>query len=130
MIEYAYINGQLEPLSSDVERCHYDWTGDDPPIIIPYTAEENAEADAREMERIQGDKRQELLDSLGLHITKALERQAAYQAVIDTPNSEINSHPAPYIVSVARQGKRSERAIIALCRLVGDLLDSTDTGTD
>ena len=73
---------------------------------------------------------QALRDGLAAAIDAALERQAEYQAVIDTPNADINSKPASYIVSVARQAKRSERALIRLARLVGGLTDTADTGTD
>ena len=95
-----------------------------------YTEQENAAADQRAAHQQKSANEQALRDGLAAVIDAALERQAAYQAVLDTPNADINSKPAPYIVSVARQGKRSERALIRLARLVGGLTESADTGTD
>ena len=80
--------------------------------------------------RTQAANDQALRDGLQAAIDAALARQAVYQTVIDTPNSTIKSNPAPYIVDLARQGKRSERALIRLARLVGGLTGTADTGTD
>ena len=80
--------------------------------------------------RTQAANDQALRDGLAAAIDAALARQAAYQAVIDTPNSEIKANPQTHIVNLARQGKRSERALIRLARLVGGLTQSADTGTD
>lgn len=96
----------------------------------PYTTEENAEADLRVAEEQRVANAQALRDGLANVISAALDRQALAQAVIDTPNSDINSKPAPHIVSLARVCKRQERAIIRLARLAGNLLDSADTGAD
>lgn len=96
----------------------------------PYTDEENADADQRAEQEQKTANDQALRDGLQAAIDAALLRQAAYQAVIDTPNSEIKANPQGHIVSIARQGKRSERALIRLARLVGGLTDSADTGTD
>ena len=96
----------------------------------PYTADENAAADQAAAEATLSANEAALRNGLQAAIDAALTRQAAYQAIIDTPNATIKTNPAPYIVDLARQGKRSERALIRLARLVGGLTNTADTGTD
>ena len=96
----------------------------------PYTAAENAAADQAAAAAVLAANEAALRNGLQAAIDAALARQAAYQAVIDTPNATIKTNPAPYIVDLARQGKRSERALIRLIRLVGGLTNTADTGTD
>ena len=96
----------------------------------PYTADENAAADQAAAAATLAANEKALRNGLQAAIDAALARQAAYQAVIDTPNATIKTNPAPYIVDLARQGKRSERALIRLIRLVGGLTTTADTGTD
>ena len=127
MSSRIYDDGTLIESWDDATRTYTDHrTGES----RPYTDEENATADQRAADATQAANDQALRDGLQDAIDAALLRQAAYQAVIDTPNSEIKANPQGHIVSIARQGKRSERALIRLARLVGGLLDSTDTGTD
>ena len=96
----------------------------------PYTADENAQADQAAAAATLAANEAALRDGLAAAIDAALTRQAAYQAIIDTPNATIKTNPAPYIVDLARQGKRSERALIRLIRLVGGLTTTAGTGTD
>ena len=96
----------------------------------PYTADENAAADKAAAAAVLAANERALRDGLTAAIDAALARQAAYQAVIDTPNATIKTNPAPYVVDLARQGKRSERALIRLIRLVGGLTTTADTGTE
>lgn len=96
----------------------------------PYSDEEKDAVAARAAAIKAEENRAALRAGLKDVIALARERQATYQTVLNTPNSEVNNRPAPHIMTVARQGKRSERAIIRLARLAGDILDSTDTGED
>ena len=127
MSNYVYDNGQLVEEWDDDARTYTDHhTGES----RPYTADENAQADQAAAAATLAANEAALRDGLQAAIDAALTRQAAYQAIIDTPNSTIKSNPAPYIVDLARQGKRSERALIRLARLVGGLTGTADTGTD
>ena len=122
-----YDDGALVESWDDTTRTYTDHrTGES----RPYTPEENDAADQRAVQQQQAANDQALRDGLAAAIDAALARQAAYQAVIDTPNSEIKANPQTHIVNLARQGKRSERALIRLARLVGGLTQSADTGTD
>lgn len=121
----------MEYLWDDTDRVVYAIHEDGTQVFLrDFTPEENLAADEHAAQAVLDANRDALLAGLQAEIDKALLRQAEYQSVIDTPNSTINSSPASYIVKVARQGKRSERAIIRLARLVGDLVGTTDTGTD
>ena len=122
-------DGTLVEEWDDTTRTYTDHRTD-PPTTRPYTPEENAEADQQAEQEQKAANDQALRDGLAAAIDAALARQAAYQAVIDTPNSEIKANPQSHIVNLARQGKRSERALIRLARLVGGLTQSADTGTD
>lgn len=95
-----------------------------------YTPEENAALDAVLAIQQAEENARVLREGLQNVIDTALERQADMDTVIGTPNAEINSRPAPYIVRVARATKRQDRAIIRLARLAGNILDTTNTGTD
>ena len=127
MSNYVYTDGVLVESWDDESRTYTDHRTEQ---SRPYTDEENAAADQRAADATQAANDQALRDGLQDAIDAALLRQAAYQAVIDTPNSEIKANPQGHIVSIARQGKRSERALIRLARLVGGLTGSADTGTD
>ena len=96
----------------------------------PYTADENATADAAAAQEVVRTNAEILRNGLQSVIDASIARQAVYQTVLNTDNATIKSNPAPYIKDVARQGKRSERAIIRLARLVGNLTTAADTGTD
>lgn len=96
----------------------------------PYTADENATADAAAAQEVVRTNAEILRNGLQSVIDASIARQAVYQTVLNTDNATIKSNPAPYIKDVARQGKRSERAIIRLARLVGNLTTTADTGTD
>ena len=120
-----YENGTLVERGDDVTRTVTTSTG-----TRPYTADENAAADQAAAAATLAANEAALRDGLAAAINAALARQAAYQAIIDTPNATIKTNPAPYIVDLARQGKRSERALIRLIRLVGGLTNTADIGTD
>ena len=96
----------------------------------PYTAAENAAADDTTATAVLAANEAALRNGLQAAIGAALARQAEYQAVLDATNATINGSPASHIKAVARQGKRSERALIRLIRLVGGLTTTADTGTD
>lgn len=72
----------------------------------------------------------ELRGGLQKALDDALARQAQYQSVLDAKNADINADPAGYLKTIARQGKKSERALIRLIRIVGELNSSADTGSD
>lgn len=123
--------GVLRAEADDTARVTREW--DEHGTLIretPYTPEELAAL--QERINIAHEEANETVLRSGMQnvIDAALERQAQAQAVIDTPNSEINNRPAPHIVALARVCKRQERAIIRLARLVGGLVESADTGTD
>lgn len=127
MSAHVYADGVLIEEWDDATRTYTDHrTG----ATRPYTADENAAADQAAAAATLAANEAALRDGLAAAIDAALTRQAAYQAVIDTPNATIKTNPAPYIVDLARQGKRSERALIRLARLVGGLTNTTDTGTE
>lgn len=90
----------------------------DPPSR-PLTA---AELDARRA-RAEADTAETELRELRAEVRAVKDalkaEQDRVQEVIDAPNSDINAKPAPYIVAVARAVKRSNRAVVALSRLVG-----------
>lgn len=96
----------------------------------PYTPEENTAADQAAAASTLAANEAALRDGLQAAIGAALTRQAVYQAIIDTPKATIKTNPAPHIVDLARQGKRSERALIRLARLVCGLTNTADTGTE
>ena len=96
----------------------------------PYAADENAAADQAAAAAALAANEAALRNGLQAAIGAALARQAEYQAVLDATNATINGSPASHIKAVARQGKRSERALIRLIRLVGGLTTTADTGTD
>ena len=96
----------------------------------PYTAEENAAADAAIQAAVLDANRKALLDGLKAVIDAAVARQADVQTVLDTTNSTINGSPASYLKTIARATKRQDRTIIRLARLAGNPVSSADTGTD
>ena len=71
----------------------------------PYTERENAEADDRALTVQQEANRQSIEAALA-------DALATLQAIIDTPNSTINSSPAPYIKDLARASRRQIRLLI------------------
>lgn len=120
-------NGALVESWDSVTRTYTDHrTGES----RPYTPEENAAADVAAAAATLAANETALRNGLQTAIDAALARQAEYQAVLDATNSTINGSPASYIKTVARQGKRSERALIRLIRLVGGLTNTANTGTD
>ena len=84
----------------------------------PYTAEENAAADAAITAAAV--RAQQEADRLTVRqiITDLRAEKARAQAVIDTPNSTIKTNPAPYVVDVARAAKRIADAALDLARYV------------
>ena len=109
----------------------------------PYTAAENAAADAAVADAARLDSIEERLVRIETHlwppddpdaaaaaqheadrltvraiITDLQAEKARAQAVIDTPNATIKSNPAPYVNDVARAAKRIADAAIDLARYV------------
>lgn len=84
----------------------------------PYTADENAAADAAIAEAAALAKREADWLVVRAIITDLRAEKTRAQAVIDTPNSTIKSNPAPYVVDVARAAKRIADAALDLARYV------------
>ena len=120
-----YENGTRVERGDDATRTVTTSTG-----TRPYTADENAQADQAAAAATLAANEAALRNGLQTAIDAALARQAEYQAVLNATNATINGSPASYIKAVARQGKRSERALIRLIRLIGGLTNTADTGTD
>ena len=84
----------------------------------PYTADENAAADAALAEAAALAQRNADRLTVRAIITDLQAEKARAQAVIDTPNATIKSNPAPYVNDVARAAKRIADAAIDLARYV------------
>lgn len=80
-------------------------------LTRPYTAEENAAADAAALEVQQDANRRTIEDKLDVAMTDV-------QTLLDTANATINAAPAPYIKTLARVAR-------LLIRLVRRKLDGT-----
>jgi hypothetical protein len=86
---------------------------------------------AEELVARQSDSNERALrDSMSTLVGRALDRQAAMQAIIDTQNSTINANPAQYIKLIARAEKRSASDVLRMARLVGGMTDSADVGDE
>ena len=119
MMRDTYLDGRLIERADSTTRTvtTYDAAG----VVTstrPYTAGENAAADAAAAEAAA--QAQHAADRLTVRkiITDLQAEKARAQAVIDTPNSTIKSNPAPYVVYVARAAKRIADAAIDLARHV------------
>ena len=123
----TYRDGALIERGDDATRTVYGPTGTK---VRDYTQAENQAADDAIAAATLAANEAALRNGLQTAIDAALARQAEYQTVLDATNATINGSPASYIKTVARQGKRSERALIRLIRLVGGLTTTADTGTD
>lgn len=119
--------GALIERGDDATRAVYGPTGSK---VRDYTQAENQTADDAIAAAALAANEAALRNGLQAAIDAALARQAEYQTVLDATNATINGSPASYIKTVARQGKRSERALIRLIRLVGGLTTTANTGTD
>ena len=84
----------------------------------PYTAEENAAADAAIAEAAAQAQREADRLTVRQIVTDLQTEKARAQSVIDTPNATIKTNPAPYVVDVARAAKRIADAAIDLARYV------------
>lgn len=122
-----YRDGTLAERGDDDTRAVYGPTGSK---VRDYTQAENAAADQAAAAATLAANEAALRNGLQAAIDAALARQAEYQTVLNATNATINGSPASYIKTVARQGKRSERALIRLIRLVGGLTTTADTGND
>ena len=76
--------------------------------------------------------RETLLDpaTVQTQIDNLLSQKDSVQAVIDTPNADINSSPAKHIVALARAQKRTINNLVRLLKTNAGLLDSADVGED
>lgn len=127
----TYTGGKITERGDDTTRTVTTYnTNGTTKSTRPYTAAENAVADDTTATAALAANEAALRNGLQAAIGAALARQAEYQAVLDATNATINGSPASHIKAVARQGKRSERALIRLIRLVGGLTTTADTGTD
>lgn len=126
MVIEAYVNGVVTERWDDVTRTHVRL---DPEGTVveerPYTAEENAEADVRELAETRESNastlRQEARESLAILLASI----DTLQAVTDKANNQIG--PAD-TKAVARESRRVARQLIAITRLVIGELDSIDIG--
>lgn len=90
----------------------------------------------RQQKRLEVDQRRaveaELVDPSKLtnQIAVLIEQIARLQGVLDTPNADINSSPAPAIKTTARATKRVAVNTVRALRVIGGLLDSTELGDD
>lgn len=126
-----YTDGKIAERGNDSTRTVTTYNADGTTKATrPYTAAENTAADRAAAAATLAANEAALRNGLQAAIDAALARQAEYQAVLDATNATINGSPASHIKAVARQGKRSERALIRLIRLVGGLTTTADTGTD
>lgn len=89
----------------------------------PYTPEENAAADARALAAAN---REALRAGMRADIDTLLTATVNLRAVIDKTNSTLG--PAD-TKAVARESRSIARILIRVLRVVGDVLDSTDSGT-
>ena len=127
----TYTGGKLTERGDDTTRTVTTYNTDGTTKATrPYTAAENTAAEDAAATAALAANEAALRNGLQAAINAALARQAEYQAVLDATNATINGSPASHIKAVARQGKRSERALIRLIRLVGGLTTTADTGTD
>ena len=113
----TYIDGILRERRDDTARTvtTYDETGA-VASTRPYTAEENAAADAAVAEAAARAQRVAGRLTVRAIITDLQAEKARAQAVLDTPNATIKSNPAPYVVDVARAAKRIADAALDLAR--------------
>ena len=110
----TYTGGKITERGDDTTRTITTYnTNGTTKSTRPYTAAENAVAD-------------DTTATAALAANEAALRNGLQAAT----NATINGSPASHIKAVARQGKRSERALIRLIRLVGGLTTTADTGTD
>lgn len=97
------INGTLREEWDDDARMYteYDEQGA-VESTRPYTAEENARADAEAAETLEQDNKRTIEEALAVDLT-------AMQTIIDTANATINAGPAAYIKDIARAIRRLDR---------------------
>lgn len=104
--------------TNDETRTVTTWPGGQ---TRPYTAEENAAADARAAAEQAQAQREADRTAIRAIVTDLQAEKARAQAVIDATNAAINAGPAPYVKDVARAAKRSADAVIDLARFVRDI---------
>ena len=132
----TYTGGKITEQGNDTTRTVTTYnTNGTTKATRPYAADENAAADQAAADQAAAAaalaaNEAALRNGLQAAIDAAHARQAEYQTVLNATNATINGSPASHIKAVARQGKRSERALIRLIRLVGGLTTTADTGTD
>jgi hypothetical protein len=105
MSSRTYANGVLSQWWDDDTRT-FKVYGDDGALVStrPYTAEENARADAEASSAQQDTNRATIELALG-------DALATPQAVIDDTNASINSNPAARIKDIARTQRRAIRLL-------------------
>lgn len=106
MSAHIYQNGVIREIWNDTDRIYvaYD-EGGSPTLTRPYTAEENAIADAEaQAGQIESNRR-----AIEAALADAL---AELQTIVDATNATINAGPAPYIKILARAARRLIRLVI------------------
>lgn len=95
-----YINSVLREEWNDVTRLYTTWDENGLQTSQrPYTAEENATADASAQVALEEDNKSTIETNLEADL-------AAMQAIIDDTNANINTNPAQRIKSIARAVRR------------------------
>lgn len=89
----------------------------------PYTEQENAELDARLLREANA---ATLRAEIATQVAVLLETITALNAVATKTNATIG--PAD-TKTVARESRIAARALVRMARLLGNVLDSTDSGT-
>ena len=69
-------------------------------------------------------------DTVQKQIDNLLTQKDNIQAVLDTPNSEVNSSPAKHVMSLARAQKRTINNLIRVLKTSAGVLESADLGED
>jgi hypothetical protein len=113
----VYANGVLTERWDDPTRTHTDYTTD-PDTVRPYTAQENADADARDAQAADMAERAATEDRVASIIDDLQAEKDRVQVTIDTDNSVINDSPANYVKDNARAAKRIADAAIDLAKFV------------
>ena len=99
----SWSDGVLVEAWDDDTRTHTDYTTD-PDTVRPYTADENAAADARAAAATAAGNEATLEDELEASLTEL-------QIIIDTDNATINDNPAGEIKDIARVHKKTIRKV-------------------
>lgn len=93
------------------------------------TPAETAALAARETADTAQANRETLTAALAANIATLLTSVTALNGITALTNATINANPAAVIKDLAREAKTIARQTIRLARLVGNTLDSADTGS-